>query len=118
MTIIPLKMNKMDSAISPMFGHAKWIAFVDDAGKITIEKKPTDGGGSFMQWLLDHGFDTVITQHMGSSPFELFARQGKVIYYPGEGRVTMIEALDGFREGRLERVTEANFHLMAGDHHH
>jgi len=26
--------------------------------------------------------------------------------------------LDGLREGRLERVTESNFHLMAGGHHH
>ncbi len=118
MTVIPLKMNKMDSAISPMFGHAKWIAFIDDAGEITIEKNPTDGGQPFMQWLLDRGFDTVVTQHMGPTPYQLFTQRGVEIYYPGEGRVTMIEALDGLREGRLERVTEANFHLMAGGHHH
>ena len=40
---IPVKMNKENSAIAPLFGKAKWFAIVED-GKMTIEPNHCDGG--------------------------------------------------------------------------
>jgi len=36
---IPIKMNKKDAAVAPLFGKAKWFALIKDA-EITIEPNP------------------------------------------------------------------------------
>jgi len=121
MTAIPLKMNKMESAISPMFGHAKWFAFVSDDGDIRIEKNPYDGGMPVINWLLQNGVDTIVTSHIGAGPFRFLLDQGVRAYHPGEGRVVLIEALDKLREGQLMPITMENIAQFAqhgGGHHH
>ena len=40
---VPVKMNKDNSAIAPLFGKAKWFAIIEDE-KIMIEKNPAEGG--------------------------------------------------------------------------
>jgi predicted Fe-Mo cluster-binding NifX family protein len=120
MTAIPLKMNKIESAISPMFGHAKWFAFVSDDGEIEIERNPYDGGMPVVEWLLGKGVRTIVTSHIGAGPFRFFLQQGIRAYHPGEGRVVLIEALDGLRDGRLMEITPENiaqFALHSGHHH-
>ena len=120
MTAIPLKMNKIESAISPMFGHAKHFAFVSDDGDISIEKNPHDGGMSVVNWLLQSGVTTIVTSHIGAGPFRFFLEQGIEAYHPGEGRVVLIEALDGLRDGRLTKITPQNIAQFAqhSGHHH
>lgn len=39
---IPVKMNKENTALAPLFGKAKWFAIVED-GKVTIEQNIADG---------------------------------------------------------------------------
>jgi len=122
MTAIPLKMNKIESAISPMFGHAKYFAFVDEDGEIAIEKNPYDGGMPVVQWLLGKGIDTLITSHIGGGPYRIFLERGVRVWHPGEGRVVLIEALDGLRDGRLMQITPQNIaqfaqHSGHGHHH-
>ncbi len=121
MTAIPLKMNKIESAISPMFGHAKWFAFADKAGEISIEKNPYDGGMQVIHWLMERGVDTIVTSHIGAGPFRFLLDRGVRAYHPGAGRVVLIEALDGLREGRLMAITPENIAQYAqhgGGHHH
>jgi predicted Fe-Mo cluster-binding NifX family protein len=120
MIAIPLKMNKIESAISPMFGHAKWFAFVTDDGEIEIEKNPFDGGMPVVEWLLGKGVRTIVTSHIGAGPFRFFLQQGVRAYHPGEGRVVLIEALDKLREGQLMEITPENIAQFAhhGGHHH
>jgi predicted Fe-Mo cluster-binding NifX family protein len=114
---IPLKMGKESSAISPLFGHAKWFAFVDENGEIEIEKNPHDGGMAVVSWLLEKGTDTAITSHMGAGPFRTFLEHGVSVFHPGEGRVVLTEAIEKFREGTLEQITAANMDSIAGHHH-
>lgn len=115
---VPLKMGKESSAISPMFGHAKWFGFVDDEGNIEIERNPYDGGMSVVQWLLDKGIDTAITSHMGNGPFRVFLDHGIKIFHPGDGRVLLTEAIEKIRDGKLTEITPANVQAIAGHHHH
>ena len=42
-TAIPVKANKENPAVAPLFGKAKWFAVVKN-GKATIEKNPAQGG--------------------------------------------------------------------------
>ncbi len=104
---MPVKMNKSDSAISPLFGHAKWFAFVED-GEVQILPNPFDGGSAVVEWLLSQGVDVVLTQHIGLRPYVLLADAGVEVYYPGEGRVTIPEALECYQKRRCEPITQAN----------
>ena len=65
--VMPVKTAKQDTAISPLFGHAKYFAFVQN-GKIEIKQNPHDGGVAVVEWLLNEGVDVVITQHIGLKP--------------------------------------------------
>jgi len=114
---IPLKMGKESSAISPMFGHAKWFGMVDDDGEIEIMRNTLDGGMPVVQWLLDNGMTHTITSHMGPGPFRIFIERGIEVYHPGDGRVLLTEAIEKFRAGELERITMANMDQIAGHHH-
>jgi predicted Fe-Mo cluster-binding NifX family protein len=114
---IPLKMGKESSAVSPMFGHAKWFAFADENGDIEIVRNPHDGGMQVVQWLLENGMTHALTSHMGPGPFRLFAERGIEVYHPGEGRVLLTEAIEKFRAGTLERITPDNLDKIAGHHH-
>ncbi|SMC08827.1 NifB/NifX family molybdenum-iron cluster-binding protein [Nitratiruptor tergarcus] len=104
---VPVKFQRDNPPLSPLFGHAKWFAFIDD-GKITIETNPHDGGLAVVEWLLHRGVDAVITQHIGIKPFALLSQNGVAIFYPGEGRILLSDALEGFRKGNLQAIDQNN----------
>ncbi|BCD67278.1 NifB/NifX family molybdenum-iron cluster-binding protein [Nitratiruptor sp. YY09-18] len=104
MVAMPVKTNKEDTAISPLFGHAKYFAFIDENGNVTIEKNPANGGGQVVAWLAQKGVDRVITQHIGRKPYLLLEKAGIACFYPGDGRISIKEAL----AANLEPINQAN----------
>ncbi len=108
MVAIPVKTNKEDPAISPLFGHAKWFAFVDEEGNVEIKRNPFDGGINVVSWLLQGGVDKVITKHIGRKPFMLLSSEGVKCYYPGEERITVKEALQKCQKKECEEITLEN----------
>ncbi len=114
---IPLKTNKDMPAISPLFGHAKWFAFIEE-DEIQIERNFFDGGTDVVRWLLEKGVDTVITQHIGYNPFMILKQNGVKCYYPGEGRIIFAEAVDALKEGKLLEITEDNIEKFVRHSHH
>jgi predicted Fe-Mo cluster-binding NifX family protein len=115
--VMPVKMNKEDSAISPLFGHAKYFAFIED-DKISIEKNPFDGGIDVIRWLLEEGVNIVITQHIGLKPFLILKEHNVKCYFPGEGRVTIKEALEKLKSGDIEEINEGNIERFLRHKHH
>ncbi len=115
LTAIPLKMNKPDSAVSPLFGHAKWFAFVTDDGQVRIEANPYDGGMPVIDWLLAQGVKRIVTPHIGARPFVYLLEQGVKAWYPGEGRITLSEAIQMLRnpDETMERITLENVEQFA-----
>ncbi len=113
---MPVKTAKADTAISPLFGHAKYFAFVDDE-KIEIMKNPFDGGADVARWLADEGVQAVLTHHIGVKPFALLSQHGIACYYVGEGRVSIEEALKAFKKGELLEITDANVDQFARHTH-
>lgn len=109
MIAMPVKMAKSDSAISSLFGKAKYFALYDEKAK-TLEfvKNDEQGGRQVVEMLKNHGVDTVIFQQMGGSPFMLLHSSGIRAYHVGEGRVVIEEALERFYQGGLIRVTAEN----------
>jgi len=108
MIAIPLKVNKENSALAPLFGKAKWFAFVEN-GNISIEKNETQGGSGVVKWLLGKGVNTLIMQKMSQPPYQMIKEQGSItIYYVGSDRIELIEALKRYEANDLVILNDTN----------
>ena len=108
MIAIPLKLNKENSALAPLFGKAKWFAFVEN-GNITIEKNEAQGGSGVVKWLLEKGVKTLIMQKMSQPPYQMIKDQGSItIYYVGSDRIELPEALKKYEANELVILDDTN----------
>lgn len=108
MIAIPLKLNKEDSALAPLFGKAKWFAFIEN-GNITIEKNEAQGGSGVVKWLLQKGVKTLIMQKMSQPPYEMIKEQGSIaIYYVGSDRIELPETLKRYEADELVILDDTN----------
>lgn len=113
---IPVKTNKENPAVAPLFGKAKWFAFIQD-GKISIKQNTAEGGQAVVQWLTDEGADTLIIQQMGRMPYKLLKAQGNVhIYHSGFERITLEEVLKKFEENALNLVDDTQIDEIVKQH--
>ncbi len=113
---IPVKMNKDNSAIAPLFGKAKWFAIIEDE-KIMIEKNPAEGGRGVIEWLHQIHVDTIIIQEMGQSPYNMIKKLGGMkVYHSGFERITLKEALEKFYQGALPLLDETGMTKII-EHH-
>ncbi|WP_281951857.1 NifB/NifX family molybdenum-iron cluster-binding protein [Nitrosophilus kaiyonis] len=113
---IPVKFNKENPPISPLFGHAKYFAFIKD-NEIKIEENPYDGGVQVVNWLLEKEVDVIITQHIGLKPFVLLHNEGVKCYFGGDGRILLKDAIENFKKGNLEEINEENIEKFARHQH-
>jgi len=105
---IPLKINRENSAVAPLFGKAKWFAFVEN-GNITIEKNEAQGGSGVVKWLLGKGVQTLIMQKMSQPPYQMIKEQGSItIYYVGSDRIELPEALKRYEANELVILNDTN----------
>jgi len=108
MIAIPLKTNKENSALAPLFGKAKWFAFVEN-GNITIEKNEAQGGSGVVNWLLGKGVKTLIMQKMSQPPYEMIKEEGSIsILYAGSDRIELAEALKRYEANVLIILDDTN----------
>ncbi len=113
---VPVKTNKEDTAVSPLFGKAKWFAFAED-GKITIEKNEAEGGIRVIDWLLENNVEALIVQHIGHSPYEMLKGYDEItLFYAGEGRVPLHEAIEKFEKDELVIIDDTNADTLVGHH--
>lgn len=113
---IPVKTNNTNPAVSPMFGKAKWFAFVEE-GKVTIEKNSVGGGQAVIGWFADAGVDTIIMQEMGATPYELIkAHGGMKLYHSGLERITLDDLLAKFHAHTLKELDEHTMQEIIAHH--
>jgi predicted Fe-Mo cluster-binding NifX family protein len=113
---IPVKMNKENSAIAPLFGKAKWFAIIEDE-KIMIEKNPAEGGRGVIEWLHQIHVDTIIIQEMGQSPYNMIQQLGGIkIYHAGFERMTLQEALEKFDQDALPLLDDTGMSKIIAHH--
>jgi len=109
MIAIPLKLNRENSPIAPLFGKAKWFAFIDEDRNITIEKNEMDGGSKVVDWLLNRGVSVLIMQRMSFPPYQKIQENGKItILYVGKERILLNDALDRYESEDLVLVDDTN----------
>ena len=113
---IPVKMNKENSAIAPLFGKAKWFAIVEN-GKINIEKNPVEGGRAVIEWFNEIGVDTIIMQEMGAGPYHVIQKLGTMkVYHSGFDRILLADALKKFEENALPLLDESDMSKIIAHH--
>jgi len=124
---IPVKMNKDNSAIAPLFGKAKWFAIIED-GKINIEQNPVEGGRAVIEWFNEIGVETIIMQEMGEGPYSVIQKLGTMkVYHSGFDRILLDDVLKKFEENTLPLLDDAGMAKIIAhhevrhshdDHHH
>ena len=113
---IPVKMKKESTALAPLFGKAKWIAFVED-GTINIVPNATHGGRAVVEWFAREGVDTVIFQEMGVTPYEMIKSIGNItLFHAGHERVLLDEVLTKFNANQLALIDDTNITDILAHH--
>jgi len=115
---MPIKASSHDAALAPLFGNAKFFAFATDATLIDIVQMEQLGGRDVARTLVANNVDVLITSHLGLNPFVLLKSYGVKVYFAGESRITVSEAIKDFHAGKLIEVTSENVESLLGDHNH
>jgi predicted Fe-Mo cluster-binding NifX family protein len=115
MIAFPVKTNKANPALSPLFGKSKYFAFYD--GKtLNIEKNEQEGGCKVIQWLKDKEVDSIVLQEIGKRPYEKAKEFNMQLFYSGDERITTSDIIDIIDASRLQIITEEEIQQIIEKH--
>ena len=117
MIAIPVKTNKENTAVSTLFGKAKYFAFIEN-NKIEIVKNEQSGGKAVANWLKSKNVDTLITSHMGEKPFSTLLQNNINVYFAGDERIEINYVLLKYADGDLPSLTLENFNTLIKEDSH
>jgi predicted Fe-Mo cluster-binding NifX family protein len=112
---IPVKTNKENPAVSPLFGKAKWFAIVEN-GDITIVKNEQEGGHAVIQWLYDMDVDVILAQQLGANPYMIIKKLDINLYHTGFERILLDKLLWKFENDLLTILDDTNIHEVINHH--
>lgn len=115
---MPIKTSSHDAALAPLFGNAKFFAFATDTTQIDVVQMEQLGGKDVARTLVANNVDVIITSHLGFNPYVLLKSYGIKVYFAGESRITVSEAIKAFYANELIEVTTENFETLLGEHNH
>ena len=93
MLAVAVKTDKENTAVSPLFGKAKFFAFYDGKN-ITIEKNEVGDGIAVINWFAQKGVDTIIVKEMGSNPYKALQKYNMKLLYAGDERIEVADIID------------------------
>lgn len=114
MIVIPVKTNKENTAVSTMFGKAKYFALISN-DRVEIIRNEHAGGKAVATWLKSKNVDTLITSHMGDNPFSVLLEMGIKVYFAGDKRIEINDVLLKYADGDLPLLTLENFKTLMKD---
>jgi len=113
---IPVKMNKENPPLAPLFGKAKWFAFIRN-NQIEITANPAHGGKAVVEWLVKEGVNIVIFQEMGLSPYEKIKDTGDMaLFHAGYERILLADVLEKFQQNSLQMINDTNMAEVIARH--
>ena len=105
----PFKMNKTDSAITNVFGKAKYFGLYNDETKETkVIENVNQGGPLILEELKVLGVETILTPHLGPRPLQITHQLGMRVFYSGADRILLEPAVEAFKAGNFPEITEHN----------
>ncbi len=115
MLAVAIKTEKTNSAVSPLFGKAKFFAFYDGEN-VRIEKNEQKGGVAVVNWLAAQGVDTLVIKEMGSSPYAEVQKRGMKLLYAGDERIEINELITQYENGLLEALSPEKVEQIIAKH--
>jgi len=113
---IPVKMDKDNPPIAPLFGKAKWFAIIKDE-EIKIIPNNQSGGQAVIEWLYEMKIDAILIQEMGISPYEKVKEYGTMtLYHTGFERILLSDVLEKFKNNDLEILDDTNIDKIIKHH--
>ena len=116
---VPVKMNRENPPLAPLFGKAKWFAMIEDGEtpKIEIVENPVHGGKAVVEWLSGKGIDTIIFQEMGESPYHMIKEIGGIkLFHAGNSRILLSEVLEKMHHNCFIAVDDSNISEIIAHH--
>lgn len=107
MIAIPVKTNKLNSAISTLFGKAKYFALIEN-NSIEILKNEQKNGQAVIDWLKSKNVDTLITSYLGKKEFLKLMNNIRV-YFAGDKTIEIDNLLLKYSEGDLHILNQRNY---------
>ncbi len=105
---IPVKMNRENPPVAPLFGKAKWFAIVKD-GDISIIPNNQRGGRAVVELLHEMKIDAILVQEIGFTPYERVKEYNNMtLYHTGFERILLNDVLEKFRNNELEILDDTN----------
>ena len=115
MLAVAVKTDRENTAVSPLFGKAKFFAFYD--GKtISIEKNESKGGTAVIEWFAQKGVETIIVNQMGNSPYKALQKHGMKLLYAGDERIEVADAVQKYEANELAALTDAQMQVIIAKH--
>jgi len=112
---IPVKLNKENPPIAPLFGKAKWFAIVEN-GEIFIMPNSQSGGQAVIELFYEMKIDALLIQEMGTNPYEKVKQYGIMLYHTGFEPVLLNDILKKFKSGELEILDDTNMDKIIKHH--
>jgi len=106
----PFKMKKQDSAITKVFGKAKYFGiYNDETNELEVIENLNPGGPAIFNQLVEKGVDVVLTPHAGPGAVNGAMQSGIKLYYCGDERKGLLEAVKEFQDGKYIEITPDNY---------
>jgi len=112
---IPIKMNKENAPVAPLFGKAKWFAIVENE-KISIIPNNQSGGKAVIELFAEMKVDALLIQEMGVSPYEKAKELELMLYHTGFERILLSDVLEKFKNNDLEILDDTNMDKIIQHH--
>ena len=113
---IPIKTNKENPAIAPLFGKAKWFAIVEN-DNISIIPNNQSGGMAVIELFHEMKIDALLIQEMGVSPYAKVKEYGDMtLYHTGFERILLDDVLEKFRNNELKLLDDTNMDEIIKHH--
>jgi predicted Fe-Mo cluster-binding NifX family protein len=121
MIVAAVKTNKENPPLNTVFGKSKWFAYIDGEN-ISIEKNEFEGAGKVAKDILAKGVKSVICNHMAQKAYDMLKENGVEVYFSGEERILLDDAIKKLSSGELIKIDESNkdkyIKTSHGHHHH
>ena len=118
MIAIPVKTNKENTAVSTLFGKAKYFALINDDNHIEIVKNELIGGRAVVNWLKSKNVNVLITSHMGENPFTSLSKYDIKVYFAGDERIELKDVMIKYADGELPILNNETFHILLKEEEH
>ena len=106
----PFKMNKTQSAITKVFGKAKYFGiYNDETNELKVIENQKPGGPAIFNQLIHEGVNIILTPHAGPGAVNGAMQTGIKLYYCGEDRKDLLTAVKEFQEGKYIKINANNF---------